>query len=52
LVRMDTAGNQLTYDLFTAASSNFISSLATDSSGAVYADTRGIGAQILKLTFN
>jgi sugar lactone lactonase YvrE len=48
--RIDANGNLSTFPL--DVGSNFMSSLAVDSSGALYVDTRGVGAQILKITFN
>lgn len=52
LIRIDTTGKQFTYNFITQAQgSNFPGALATDSSGALYMETRGLGAQILKITF-
>lgn len=52
LIRIDTTGKQFTYYLIVAAQgSNFPGALATDSSGALYMETVGQGAQILKITF-
>lgn len=53
LARIDAAGNQVTYgDVASTVGASFISSLATDSNGTLYADSWGLGAQILKITFN
>ncbi|WP_322104554.1 alkaline phosphatase PhoX [Paraburkholderia sp. J41] len=53
LVRIDTTGKQVTYNFIAgAAGSNFLGALATDSNGALYVETRGAGAQIVKMTFN
>lgn len=48
--RIDPSGN---LTIFSIGSVNaFLGALAVDSSGALYVDTQGQGAQILKITFN
>lgn len=50
LKRIDSSGNVTIYPV--DSGKNEIVSLAVDSSGALYMGTSGIGAQILKVTFN
>ncbi len=50
--RLDASGNLTTFMLDSYVGFNSLGSLAVDGSGALYVDTRGQGAQILKITFN
>lgn len=47
--RITSDGSVISYPF--TYTTNSIASLVTDSSGNLYADTRGLGAQILKITF-
>ncbi|AMP15681.1 hypothetical protein [Collimonas pratensis] len=49
IVRLDPKGNVTTFS--TGISSGFITSMVADSSGNLFVDTRGSGAQILKISF-
>jgi sugar lactone lactonase YvrE len=49
IIRLDSKGNVTTFT--TGISSGFITSMVTDSSGNLFVDTRGAGAQILKISF-
>jgi sugar lactone lactonase YvrE len=49
IVRLDSKGNVTTFN--TGINTSFITSMITDSSGNLFVDTRGGGAQILKISF-
>lgn len=49
IVRLDSKGNVTTFN--TGISAVFITSIVADSSGNLFVDTRGAGAQILKISF-